>query len=83
MRKELSGDRCWWPSMGRLGEVGARESFQARMGWACGNLLVWGGRILGGFLSMILVRALRFAFEMMFGVGIGLSREVFRPVHHC
>jgi hypothetical protein len=48
--------------MGRIGEVGIRESFQARMGWACGNLFVWDGRILGGFLSMILVRARRFAF---------------------
>ena len=48
------------------------------MGWACGNLFVWSGRILGGFLSMILVRAPRFAFEMMFGVGIGLSRRRFQ-----
>jgi hypothetical protein len=40
MRKELGRDRCWWPSMGRIGVVGVRESSQARMRWACGNLFV-------------------------------------------
>jgi hypothetical protein len=43
--------------MGRIGEVGARESFQVRMGWACENLFVWDDRILGGFVNMMLVRA--------------------------
>jgi hypothetical protein len=57
MRKELGGDRCWWRNMGRIGEVGARESFQVRMGWACGNLFVWDSRILGGFANLMLVRA--------------------------
>jgi hypothetical protein len=78
MRKELGGDRCWWPSMGRFGEVGAREPFLVRMGWACGSLFVWGGRILEGLLSLIQVRALKFAFGMMYGVGIGLSRRRFQ-----
>jgi hypothetical protein len=64
--------------MGRLGGDGALESFLVCMGWACGNLFVWGGRILGGFLSLILKRALRFAFGMMFGVGIGLSKRLFQ-----
>jgi hypothetical protein len=54
--------------MGRIGEVGVRESFQVCMGWACGNLFVWDDRILGGFLSMMLVRVRKFAFGMMFGV---------------
>jgi hypothetical protein len=53
MRKELGGDRCWWQSMGRIGEVGVRELFQARMGWACENIFVWDIRILGGSLSMM------------------------------
>ena len=80
MRREPGGDRFWWPSMGRIRGDGARESFLACMGWACGNLFAWGGRILGGFLSLILVRVLRFAFGMMTGVGIGLSK---RLVQHC
>jgi hypothetical protein len=75
MRKELGGDRCWWPSMGRIGEVGVWESFQVRMGWACGNIFVWDGRILGGSLSMMLVRAQKFAFGMMFGVVRGPLRR--------
>jgi hypothetical protein len=61
MRKELGGDQCWWPSMGRIGVVGVPESFQVHMGWDCGNLFVWVGKILGGSVSLILVRARKFA----------------------
>jgi hypothetical protein len=58
--------------MGRIEEVGGRESFLARMGWVYGNLFVWVGRILGGSSSMIPVKARKFAFGRMFGVEIGL-----------
>jgi hypothetical protein len=47
------------------------------MGWVYGNIFVWVGRILGGFLSMIPVKARRFAFGRMFGVEIGPLRRSF------
>jgi hypothetical protein len=40
------------------------------MGWAFENSFVMGGRLLGAISVLILVRAPRFAFGMMFGVGI-------------
>jgi hypothetical protein len=61
--------------MGRIGVVGVRESFQVRMGWDCGNLFVWVSRILGGSVSLILVRARKFAFGMMVGVVKGPLRR--------
>jgi hypothetical protein len=42
MRRELGGDRFWWPSMGWFGEDGAQVIFPVPMGWAYGNLFVWG-----------------------------------------
>jgi hypothetical protein len=72
---------AWWRSVlvakyGSDWEVGIRESFQVRMGWACGNIFVWDGRILGGSLSMMSVRAQKFAFGMMFGV-VRALKEVY------
>jgi hypothetical protein len=77
MRRELGGDQFWWPSMSRFGEDGAQVIFLVLMRWACGNLFVWGGRILGGMSSLIRVWALRSAFGMMNGEGIVLSKRHF------
>jgi hypothetical protein len=45
------------------------------MGWAYGNIFVHDGRISGGSLSLMSVRAQKFAFGMMFGVVRGLLRR--------
>jgi hypothetical protein len=47
------------------------------MGWAFGNTLIRVGRFLRAISDLILVRALRFAFGMIFGVGIELLKRLF------
>jgi hypothetical protein len=63
--------------MGRIGGVGAQGKSFVLMVWAFGNSFVRGGRFLGAISVLILVRAPRFAFGMMFGVGIEPLKEAF------
>jgi hypothetical protein len=47
------------------------------MGWVFGNLFVWGDKFLGAISYLILARAQRSAFGLMFGVGIELLKRLF------
>jgi hypothetical protein len=47
------------------------------MGWVFRNTFVRVGRFLGAISNLILSRALRFAFGMIFGVGDSALKEVF------
>ena len=64
--------------MGRFGGFDDQVLLLVPMGWACGNLFAWDGRILGGMSSLIRVTTLRFAFGMTFGVGIELLKRLFQ-----
>ena len=74
---------AWWKS-GLVAKYGLVWG-----GWRSGDISgshgvsLWkfickGGRFLGATLDLILARALRFAFGMMFGVGIELLKRLFR-----
>ena len=63
--------------MGRFGGIGVQGIFLVLMGWVFGNSFVRGGRFLGAISNLILARALRSTFGMMFGVGIELFKRLF------
>jgi hypothetical protein len=74
-------DFCWL-SIGRFlggggGGVSAQGKFLDLMWWVFGNSFVRGDRLLESIFNLILMRALRSAFGMTFGVGIELLKRHF------
>ena len=62
---------------GSVWGVGAQEISLDLMGWVFGNSFVKGDRLLGAICVLILARALRSVFGMMFDVGIELLKRHF------
>ena len=76
-------DGAWWRSIlvakyGSTWGLSDQGIFLVLMGWVYGNTFVRVDRFLGAFLDLILARALRFAFGMMFDVGIELLKRLFQ-----